>query len=189
MPIPSSCSGIGATYNAGTATLPAGVHCGKYSVQGTATLILSPGDHYFVNGGIWVLQNGSLTGTDVALAFSGNSQFHFNGAAQVSLEGRHIGPLAGFVLVTSPLNTGVFTIQSKNVARLYGTIYLPKAKLSVSGAGGQVAQQSAWTVVVADQLMTTGAQELVINSAYSGSGVPVPQGVGPPSIGSIRLSH
>jgi hypothetical protein len=41
-----------------------------------------------------------------------------------------------------------------------------------------VADQSAWTVVVAKSLQLTGSPNLVINANYSGSSVPVPGGVG-----------
>ena len=41
-------------YSSGTHTLPAGVHCAKIKVRGTAVLRLAPGEHWFVNADLEV---------------------------------------------------------------------------------------------------------------------------------------
>ena len=67
---------------------------------------------------------------------------------------------------------------SDHVSKLLGTIYIPGAELKVSTAGN-VAQDSAWSIIVADTITVEKNPVLVINSGYGGSGVPVPDGVGP----------
>lgn len=44
---------------------------------------------------------------------------------------------------------------------------------------GNVAQDSVWSVIVAKTLTLQQNPVLTINSNYTGSGVPVPEGVGP----------
>ena len=62
--------------------------------------------------------------------------------------------------------------------KLLGTIYIPNATLEVTSKGA-VAQDSDWSVIVAQSVKLSNAPTLVINTNYVGSGVPVPEGVGP----------
>jgi hypothetical protein len=169
----------------GTQTLNPGVHCGAIKIAGDSRLILIPGEHYFVNAQLTFVGNAQLTGTDVVLIFSGTTAAEFKGQAILSLEGRQSGPYAGFVLVTDRSFADTVAISTTSARKLLGTIYLPNAKLAVSGAGNKVADQSPWTVVVAKQLSVDGSAELVINSNYMASSVPVPPGVG--TVGPVRL--
>ena len=71
-------------------------------------------------------------------------------------------------------------------AKFLGTIYVPSATLKIDGAGNKIANESAWTVIVAKAVKLQGSPKLVVNSNYGGSTVPVPGGVGPRS-GSVTL--
>lgn len=51
-----------------------------------------------------------------------------------------------------------------------------------------MAQNSAWSVIVAKKLTLTQNPNLVINNNYVGSGVPVPTGVGPNTSSVVHLS-
>jgi hypothetical protein len=163
----------------GVRILQPGVHCGRVDVRKNATVRLMPGEHYFVSGGLGLADRAVLQGTDVVLIFDDGSQFSFAQNSDVDLEGRKSGTFAGFVLATTRNNTGVFQISSDNARKLLGTIYIPRATLLVTGTGNRVADQSDWTVVVAKAIKLTGSANLVINSDYAGSEVPVPSGVGP----------
>ena len=61
---------------------------------------------------------------------------------------------------------------------LLGTIYIPEAELVVSSRGN-VAEDSDWSVIVARTLTVKDSTNLVINTNYANSNVPVPDGVGP----------
>jgi Flp pilus assembly protein TadG len=162
----------------GVNVLAPGVHCGNYVVENSATLQLAPGEHYFINGQLQLQGNASLVGDDVVLIFDKDSHFDFADQATVSLAGRASGPYAGFVIATTRTNSGDFDISATSAEKLEGTIYIPSATLKVQGAGNKVAQQSAWTVVVAQSIELDGSADLVINSNYATSSVPVPDGVG-----------
>ena len=166
--------------------LPPGVHCEEYEIDQGATLVLMPGDHYFMND-LKADSNAIIRGDDVVLVFGSTEKINFADHASVELGARRTGPFAGFLIVTSRANHESFTIASDHVSKLLGTIYIPDAELDVSTAGN-VAQDSAWSIIVADTLTLKQNPILVINTGYAGSGVPVPSGVGP-GMAKPRLSH
>jgi Flp pilus assembly protein TadG len=170
----------------GTMSLPPGLHCLPITVLGTGTLFLQPGDHYFL-APLIMTDNSMLRGDDVALIFGIGNVFNFSKNATVRLTARKSGPNAGFLIATSRDNLGTFSIASGNVSQLLGTIYIPSANLVVD-TSGNVAQDSAWSVIVARTLTLRQNPVLTINNNYTGSGVPVPAGVGPLK-SAPKLSH
>jgi hypothetical protein len=161
-----------------------GNHCGMIVIRKNLTVQLSPGVHYFLKGGLQLQDNATLEGSNVVLIFDNQSAFQFEDHSQIKLQGRQSGQFAGFVVATTPQNTNTFTISSDSAHLLLGTIYVPNALLSVSGGSTSVADQSAWTVIIAKGLQLSGSPNLVINSNYAASSVPVPAGVGPASQGA-----
>lgn len=157
--------------------LPPGVHCEQYEIEKDATLVLLPGEHYFMND-LNAHENAVINGDNVVLIFGSTKKINFADKAQVSLAARRSGPFAGFLLITTRDNTETFVIGSDHVSKLLGTIYIPNATLDVE-TSGNVAQDSAWSIIVAENLTLKQNPNLVINTGYVGSGVPVPDGVGP----------
>jgi hypothetical protein len=96
--------------------------------------------------------------------------------------------MAGYLFFQDPgIEEGRrFRILTDLATKLLGTIYLPSGTLEVDVVG-LVAAQSAYTVIVANKLDINGA-DLVINSDYGATDVPVPSGVGPLA-GEVALSH
>lgn len=170
-----------------TQTLLPGVHCGNLRVSTGATLTLLPGEHYFKTGSLILEQNAVLTGDDVVLFFDDDADFQFTQTSDIRLRGRRTGQFAGFVLATTRQNNHTFNISSTSAHELLGTVYVPNATLAISGTQN-VADQSAWTVIVARNIRASGSATLVVNSNYSGSTVPVPMGVGPNG-SAVRLAH
>ena len=155
-----------------------GRHCGGLEASGTAKVILQPGEHFFLSGHLVVSGGAKLDGTDVALFFDDGSKFEFKDQAVVNLTGRKRGQYAGIVMGSTRVNTQDFIISADHVRTLLGVIYVPAARLIVEGYQ-PVAQDSAWTVIVARSMLMKGSPSLIINANYQGSSVPVPEGVGP----------
>lgn len=172
------CNPLDLLYDLGVTILTKGVHCGNITVAKNAVVQLQPGDHYFAKGKLTLQEGATLKGSDVALIFDKDSHLDFKDSASIELEGRKTGTFAGFVIATTRANKGEFHISSNNARKLLGTIYVPSATLAIEGTGASVADQSAWTVVVADAIHLKGSPNLVINSNYAGASVPVPAGVG-----------
>jgi hypothetical protein len=186
-PALSLCNPLDLVFEAGLKVLHPGVHCGNLKVEKSATVRLMPGEHYFMKGKLDLGDNSQLAGDDVVLIFDDKSDFKFHDSSQITLHGRRAGPFAGFVIATTRDNDHTFSISSSSARELLGTIYVPSATLEVKGAGNSVADQSAWTVVVAKSLKLSGSANLVVNANYDGSTVPVPRGVGPSS--GVVLTH
>lgn len=173
----------------GTIYLNPGVHCGELSLLGFTTIVLLPGDHYFLGPYLNVLGNSVITGTDVVMIFKGLISAQVIGMSKLEIEGRKSGPYAGFAIITDRDYYGDFAISTSNARKIVGTIYLPNASLTVAGFGNKVADQSPWTVVVARTLRTMGSANLMINANYNSSTVPVPSGVGPSKDQPVRLAQ
>ena len=170
---------------AGSRRIPAGVHCGGLTISGSATVVLEPGEHWFLGGHLIVREDARLEGDDVVLFFDKASKFEFRDSALVRLAGRTEGPYAGIVMGATRDNTQDFVISSDNVESLLGVVYVPDAQVVVEGRA-DVARDSAWTVIVAHNLQLRGSPSLFINANYNASRVPVPAGVGPRT-GGARL--
>lgn len=172
--------------SSGTHYVDPGKHCGGIMASGTARIVLSPGDHFFLGGHLIISNSARLEGQDVALFFDKASRFEFKDQALVNLDGRKTGPFAGLVMGGTRDNTQTFTISADHVEALLGVIYVPSATLLVQGSA-DVARDSAWTVIVAKQVLLSGSPSLFINANYDASDVPVPAGVGPRTGGSRLL--
>lgn len=177
--VPGGCADTDLKVGTGTVTLSAGVHCGTIKLQHGAVLQLAPGEHYFSGGELTLLQDSQMMGTDVVLIFDDTEKVAFRQNSEVTLEGRKSGPYAGFVLAATRANSSDFEISTDHAHELLGTVYIPNGTLTVSGTNNAVADQSAWTVIVAKQVHLAGSPNLVVNSNYTGSTIPVPSGVGP----------
>ena len=170
---------------AGITRLQPGVHCAGLEISGTGTVILEPGEHWFLGGHLIVKEGARLEGDDVVLFFDKASKFEFIDSALVRLSGRTSGDYAGIVMGATRDNPQDFIISSDNVESLLGVIYVPAARLIVEGKA-DVARDSAWTVIVAKVLHMKGSPSLFINANYNATNVPVPEGVGPRT-GGARL--
>ncbi|HEY3797523.1 MAG TPA: TadE/TadG family type IV pilus assembly protein [Caulobacteraceae bacterium] len=189
-PLLGLCNLLDLVYDVGANVLTPGTHCGNLTVRSGASVVLLPGVYYFEKGALTMQDNSTLTGTNVVLIFNDDASFAFKDSSQISLTGMQSGQYAGFVIATTRTNTNTFVISSTNARKLEGAIYVPDATLQITGTGNTVADQSAWTVVVAKAVQMTGSPNLVVNANYSSSSVPVPAGVGSNyvSSGAVQLT-
>ena len=67
-------------------------------------------------------------------------------------------------------------ISSNDARKLIGTIYLPAGDLVVD-ATNPVADQSAYTAIIAQHIELNKGPNLVLNSDYDQTNVPVPAGL------------
>ena len=166
-----------------------GVHCGNIIAGKDARVTLLPGEHYFQKGKLDLKDSAVLSGDDVVLIFGKDAEFQFRDSSEIRLSGRRQGSYAGFVVATTRDNDRTFEISSGAARQLLGTVYIPSTTLLVKGRHC-VADQSAWTVIVAKSIKLTENPDLVINKNYAGSTVPVPGGVGDKAAAaSVRLNQ
>ena len=150
------------------------------------------------DGGGLKLAPGTLKGTNVGIFFTGTvvpdkdgavRPLHFMADSLVELTALKAGPMAGLLFFedrTAPL-ARIFDIRSDSARKLVGTIYLSRGIFSVN-ARQKVADQSEYTAIVTRRIHLDQAPNLVLNTRYSDTDVPVPEGLGPNS-SSSRLVY
>ncbi|KMO21834.1 hypothetical protein SQ03_02425 [Methylobacterium platani JCM 14648] len=132
---------------------------------------------------------GSLKGDGVGIYFTGDPRRGVVSSSRpllllpssvVELTAPRTGPMAGLLLFEdrdSPSGR-VFDILSDSARRLVGTIYLPRGTFSVR-ANQVVADQSEYTAIVANKIYLSHRPRLTLNTRYTDTDVPVPNGLGP----------
>lgn len=172
----------------GNRSLNPGVYCGNTRIRQGAHL--NPGRYVFRNGDLVIEHPGNgeaaIIGRDVTLVFDNpdrEAHVRFARNATVDLEGSVADPqLAGFLFYQVPGSRRLtISIESRQARNVVGTVYLPNGSLEIS-SDRPVADYSAYTIIVADELRVSGGPTLTLNTDYFASDVPVPVGVGPSEV-------
>ena len=166
----------------GKVSISPGVYCGGLKIEASAQVTAEPGIYVMSLGKLEVKGKARLKGDYVSFVFHDNAAtLEFDSDTTIDLSAPKDGPMAGILIYENRANVlgRDFVIKSRNAHRLLGTIYLPRGKLKID-AKANVADLSAYTVIVARQMEIKEAN-LVVNSDYGGTDVPVPDGVGPNS--------
>jgi Flp pilus assembly protein TadG len=194
-PTDFACSTINKVVDGTVTSLQPGVYCGGLKVTNAAEVTLYPGIYVFKDGPLVVDGGATLKGTGVAIYMKGpGANLTFDVASTISLAAPTSGPLTGILIYDDPTGAAApdkrnkrpkenaapreHLILSDNARTLLGTIYMPKGRLIVD-ATKPVADRSAYTVMVVQQLDLYDGPNLHLNTDYQNSDVPVPQGVGP----------
>ncbi len=177
----SGCSFNNLVVTGGMTTLYPGVYCGGLTLTSAAKVTLASGVYIFQNGPLYVTGGSTLQGSNVGLFFTGSGAVvNFDTLSTINLTAPASGPLAGLLIYEDRASPAGQThqIMSDNARNLLGTIYLPRGMLHV-GANSPVADQSAYTIVVANQFSLSAGPTMVLNTNYSSTNIPVPDNLGP----------
>ncbi|WP_284179500.1 hypothetical protein [Rhabdaerophilum sp. SD176] len=193
-------------FREGTHTLQPGRYCGDIVIGGTAKVRLNAGE-YAIQGKFLAGGDSEVVGDGIALYFYGGidghlrpSYFRFTGNALVDLTAPEKGAMAGILIwegvngavsdlsnsALEPEGANYHRISSARARRLTGTIYLPAGQLRID-APVVVADRSDYTLLVINRLELARGPNLVLNSNYARSRVPVPPGLGPVGAKEVRL--
>jgi len=160
-------------------SLEPGVYYGGLSIAGTSVVTFGPGVFVIKDGPFLVEDQASVTGEDVGFYLTGaGALFRFEGGTTISLAAPKAGLMAGLLFHEAKEQTISYTheILSDNARLLLGTIYLPKGHLKID-AKKPVADQSAYTAIVVRSLRLYSGPNLVLNTNYHLTPVPVPEGI------------
>jgi Flp pilus assembly protein TadG len=163
----------------GTATLNPGTYCGGISAVANAKLTFSPGTYVIKDGEFKLAGNSSIKGSHVGFYLTGDKTvINFTGNSTVDMTGADVGAMSGLLFFEDRAATlgRQHRINSSNATNLTGTIYLPRGNLLVD-PGSKVGAASAYTAIIAQKLLVVSGPELVLNSNYSATDVPVPTGI------------
>ncbi|WP_238193467.1 TadE/TadG family type IV pilus assembly protein [Methylobacterium frigidaeris] len=190
----------------GAVTLEPGTYCGGLRITENAIVRLRAGTYVMKDGPLIVDKKATMMGEGVGFFFTGDKGgLLFDKDTTISLTAPTSGLMAGLLMaeqrtvsdpVPVPINTYVtpppppppgpaapmrqYRIISDNARTMLGTIYLPAGRLIVDSSR-PVADQSAYTVIVARQINLYEGPNLYLNANYGATSVPVPDGVGPKS--------
>jgi Putative Flp pilus-assembly TadE/G-like len=187
--VSGSCKYSNLVVTSGTMALTPGHYCGGLKVAGTAQVTLAPGTYVISDADLEVSGNASFTGAHVGFYLDGPAaRLSFKDTATISLTGAVNAEMAGLLFFEDPAAPlgRQHHIASTNVQNLTGTIYLPQGYLLVD-PNGIVAGSSAYTAIIVNRLEMTAGPELVLNSDYGSTDVPVPAGI--KSSASVVLSN
>jgi Flp pilus assembly protein TadG len=163
----------------GTAVLDPGTYCGGLEISGTAKVIFNPGTYVIKDGEFKISNTAVVKGEHVGFFLSGlTSKINFTGDSTISFTGAISGEMSGLLFYEDRASAlyRIHRMSSAYANELTGTIYLPKGYLLVDPAT-TVASQSAYTAIIAQGLYVQAGPELVLNSNYSKTDVPVPAGI------------
>jgi Flp pilus assembly protein TadG len=162
-----------------TVTLDPGVYCGGLEIRGTAKVTLNEGVYIMADGPLRVMHSAEMKGKYVGFYLQGKpSTLEYDPGTAIELSAPRKGPLAGLLLFedrTAPL-LRKHRIGSNNAPILLGTIYLSRGLLQVD-ATAPVAASSAYTALVVRSLVLDAGPNLVLNSDYDATVIPVPDGL------------
>jgi Putative Flp pilus-assembly TadE/G-like len=184
-----SCAYTNLVVSSGTMALTPGHYCGGLKVTGTAQVTLAEGTYVISDADLEVSGNASFSGTHVGFYLDGpGAKLNLRDAATVSLTGAVNTEMAGLLFFEDPAAPlgRQHHIASTNVQNLTGTIYMPRGYLLVD-PNAMVAGSSAYTAIIANRLEMTAGPELILNSDYGSTDVPVPAGI--KSSASVVLSN
>ena len=159
-------------------TLHPGVYCNGLLISG-GEVFLEPGIYVIKNGSLWIKSGAQIRGENVGFYFAGASTyFYLESNSVLELTAPKDGPMAGILFFQDRnANDGiVYEISSNQASVLLGTIYLPRGELSIS-SNAKVADQSAWTAIIVNKLSVSSRSDLVLNTGYGQTDIPVPSGV------------
>jgi len=193
----------------GATTLSPGTYCGGLHLTKKADVTLQPGIYIMKDGPLVVDKNATLKGTNTAFYFTGaRGGLLFDEKSSVSLTAPKDGLMSGLLFFedrqappapvsltpesgkkVKPAPGGItalreYRIISNDARTLLGTIYLPVGRLIID-SNKTVADQSAYTVIIARMINLYDGPNLMLNARYGSSDVPVPTGVGPSSADTV----
>ncbi len=180
-PLPKfiGCDFTNTIVKSGSVTLQPGIYCGGITLNKTADVTFAPGDYYIVDGQFKVVDTAIAKGKDVGFFLTGAlSTITFKDNATIDMSGRETGDMAGLLFFNNP-NTSTSSnhvISATNVINLTGTIYLPNANLRID-PNSNVGIKSAYTVIIVKKISIEQGPDLILNTDYNSTKVPVPAGI------------
>jgi Flp pilus assembly protein TadG len=163
----------------GSQTLLPGIYCGGLEVSGTAKATLNRGIYVIKDGPFKVRNNAAVKGDDVGFYLTGSpALIDFTGDSSIQLSGPESGPMAGLLFFEDrAAKLGrKHRINAAKADKLVGTIYLPRGQLLID-PNSSVAEESAYTAIIVQELALNEGPDLVLNADYDGTDVPIPTGI------------
>lgn len=162
-------------------TLYPGTYCGGIVIDKTAAVDMAPGVYIIKDGPLHIAGQAKINGSNVGFYLTGKGALlSFDPDTSISLTAPKTGPMSGMLFFEDRANKfgQKHDIMSNDAKILLGTIYLSGGELNIA-SNRPVAQDSAYTIIVARKFSLSAGPTMVMNTNYTGTDIPVPAGVGP----------
>ncbi len=163
----------------GITTMQPGVYCGGLEIVGPAVVTFAAGEYIIKDGPFKISGLAFARGKNIGFFLTGdNSVIDFTGGALVEFAGREDGDMAGLLFFEDRAVAAgrQHRINTLITNELTGTIYLPNGNLTIDPTA-RVGEKSAYTAIVVNRLELKEGPELVLNTNYGATKVPVPSGI------------
>lgn len=160
----------------GGRTLNPGTYCGGLTITGSAEVKLLPGIYVIKDGELEISDEARLVGENVGFYLTGDeAKMKFQPNTTIELSAPKDGPMAGLLFFEDRNNMegARHAIRSNDARSFVGTIYLSRGGLVVD-ATKPLFDQSAYTVIIARTMDMFSGPNLVLNSDYGDTDVPLP---------------
>jgi hypothetical protein len=178
-PAVGPCLSTSLKISSGAQLLTPGNYCGGIKITGSADVTFKPGVYVVSDGVFEISGDAKVKSENAGFYLKGDATtINFTGKTTVSMTGAIAGEMAGLLFFedrAAPVGR-THRINSENASTLTGTIYLPNGRLRVD-PNSSVAQDSAYTAIIAMGVEVDEGPTLVLNSDYGASNVPVPDGI------------
>jgi hypothetical protein len=117
-------------------TLSPGTYVGGIAISGEGPVTLTPGVYVMEGGGFTVTGQGSVSGSGVVIINvpgGPTDTISLTGQGSVNLSAPTGGSFKGVVLFQDPASSNLVSFTSKGVVVLDGVVYVPDAKVSITG--------------------------------------------------------
>lgn len=180
VPVVGSCDYTNFEIDTGIHVLYPGTYCEGLKIKGTAEASLKPGIYIVSGDKLEVTEKASLKGENVGFFLNGHkAKLKFAKESTINLTAPKTGVMAGLLMFEDPAafnDLQKHEITSDNARMLLGTIYLPNGTLRIDSKG-PVADQAAYTAIIARAIELDEGPTLYLNSDYEATDVPVPEGL------------
>ncbi|MCC2113839.1 MAG: hypothetical protein KDJ16_17515 [Hyphomicrobiales bacterium] len=163
-------------------TIYPGVYCGGLVIGASARVNAKSGIYVIKDGPMAVTGKAVLQGKYVSFFLADDlASLKFAPQTTIDIGAPKSGDMAGILIYENRDITAAdkkHLIRSNNARNLLGTIYLPKSRLVID-SNNKIADRSAYTAIIARKIELRAEPELYLNTNYSSTDVPVPEGITP----------
>lgn len=173
------CKATALHVSTGSLILDPGTYCGGIKINKTANVTFRAGNYVITDGPFEISDSATVKSDNAAFFLKGEKTvLKFTGATNIAMTGAITGDMAGLLFFEdrSVSQGRLHRINSANANNLTGTIYLSQGKLRID-PNSSIAQNSAYTAIIANQVEIDEGPTLVLNTNYGASNVPVPEGI------------
>jgi Flp pilus assembly protein TadG len=157
-------------------TLQPGTYCGGLSIGGSANVTLNAGVYVMKDGPLTISGKATIRGEYVGFYLTGKgADFSMGPNTTIELSAPKEGDMTGILFFEDRTASKMqnHTIRSNAARSLVGTFYLPRGSLTID-ANKPLFDTSAYTIIIARELNMFSGPDLILNSDYSDSDIPIP---------------